>query len=568
MLSTNASAMSLNVDLDPPLQDLEPSISTPRRLPTTTASIPRGSLVAEGNKLDSPELGAAATCPNINSSNSPVPRQQRSSPSIDNFQTDSSPLNTYHSGYGYGHAEEPVEQPRSTLSPIRLTTTTTASSLASYLPASIRARLSPEQSPPQNKRLQQQSADYQDDDMGLTGEGRKTRKDLAEAQTLGSTDMSQPPKAVSEGCPSPETTPKRLVRTSTAGPADNAPKSAGPATAPSRLSLLTMFSRPPPAVTAEMHDELLSLNVDEALFPPGTPATKDAFSPAAFKNLQTQATGLLTKMQNAYRQKAQALADVEKEREADRDELEEAETRAKHLKFQLEDMASKASEQERRMKQLMEELAAERRARAELERFNPKAMQRLAPSPGGFQSEAGSTISEDLGVDEEELQKRKWRKSNGTDTSFETDDDSMSYAESESVFSRPRSPSVSTIATTRGIETSSVMDMPIPTPQSMRGPNSANYNNNTTASKRTSVASIASTTNRRSTQQMSTFQKLMKGISGDGTDGCRNCKGQDASVAWDTVGLLRDENKQLKHRVGELEDCLEGALDAVNGIGL
>lgn len=122
-----------------------------------------------------------------------------------------------------------------------------------------------------------------------------------------------------------------------------------------------MFSRPPPAITAEMHEELLTLSVEEALFPTGTPATKDAFSPAAFKNLQTQATGLLTKMQNAYRQKAQALVDLEKDREAEREEVEEAETRAKHLKFQLEDMASKATEQERRMQQLMEELAVERR---------------------------------------------------------------------------------------------------------------------------------------------------------------------------------------------------------------
>lgn len=550
MLSTNASAMSLDINLDPPLQDREPTISSPR--PTTaTATNPRGSPVGEEKYFVSHQLGASASPSNNNSSSPPAPRR-RSSLSFDNLQTDSSPLNTFHSGYGCGHAEESVVQPRAAVSPIRLAT---ASSFTSYLPASIRARISPEQLP---QRLQQYFAENNDqDDMGLTGEGRKTRKELAESQTLGNTDMSQPHKAVSEGCPSPETTPKRL-RTSTAGPADSTPKSAGPATAPSRLSLLTMFSRPPPAITAEMHDELLSMNVDEALFPPGTPATKDAFSPAAFKNLQTQATGLLTKMQNAYRQKAQALADVEKEREADKDELEEAETRAKHLKFQLEDMASKAAEQERRMKQIMEELAAERRARAELERFGPKGMQRLAPSPGGFQSEAGSTISEDLGVDEEELQKRKWRKSNGTDTSFETDDDSMSYAESESVFSRPRSPSVSTTTTTRGIETSSVVDMPMPTPQSMRGPS---------ANKRTSVTSVAST-NRRSTQQMSTFQKLMKGISGDGTDGCRNCKGQDASVAWDTVGLLRDENKQLKHRVGELEDCLEGALDAVNGIGL
>lgn len=386
--------------------------------------------------------------------------------------------------------------------------------------------------------------------------------------------MSQPKQAVSEGRPSLDTDPNGLIRTIIPGqtPADIAPKSAGSATTPARLSLLTMFSRPPPAITAEMHEELLTLSVEEALFPTGTPATKDAFSPAAFKNLQTQATGLLTKMQNAYRQKAQALVDLEKDREAEREEVEEAETRAKHLKFQLEDMASKATEQERRMQQLMEELAVERRGRAELERgFNHLATttkstlpaHRLSPSPGGFQSEAGSTISEDLGVDAEEaFQKRKWRKSNGTDTSFETDDDAMSFAESESVFSRPRSPSASTTTTTRGVETGSVVDM-VPTPQSMRGPAAAGG-----ASKRTSVASVASTTNtnRRSTQQMSTFQKLMKGISGG--EGCPNCKGQDASVAWDTVGLLRYENKDLKQRVGELEDCLEGALDAVNGIGL
>lgn len=548
MLSTTASAMSLNVNLDPLLQDQEAAISSPRRPPAVATAL-QGSPTEEDEQLVSHQLGTATTIGNIHRPSAP---RRRSSLKFNNIQTDSSPLNEFHSGYGCGHADEPVEQPHSSSSSIR---SVTASSFTSYLPASIRARLSPDKAP---ERLQQRLTEDDQDDMGLTGEGRKTRKELAESQTLGSTNMSQPQQALSEGCPSPETTPKRLVRSSTSGPADNAPKSAGPATAPSRLSLLTMFSRPPPAVTAEMHDELLSMNVNDALFPPGTPATKDAFSPAAFKNLQTQATGLLMKMQNAYRQKSQALADFEKEREADSEELEEAETRAKHLKFQLEDMASKASEQERRMKQLMEELAAERRARAELERFNPKAMQRLSPSPGGFQSEAGSTISEDLGVDEEELQKRKWRKSNGTDTSFETDDDSMSYAESESVFSRPRSPSASTTTTTRGVETSSVMDMPIPTSQSMRGPS---------ANKRASVASVAST-NRRSTQQMSTFQKLMKGISGDGTDGCRNCKGQDASVAWNTVGLLRDENKQLKQRVGELEDCLEGALDAVNGIGL
>ena len=69
--------------------------------------------------------------------------------------------------------------------------------------------------------------------------------------------------------------------------------------------------------------------------------------------------------------------------------------------------------------------------------------------------------------------------------------------------------------------------------------------------------------------QMSAFQKILKGISGDEpAAGCQNCKGQDASVAWDTVGMLRDENRYLKTRVGELEVAVEGALDFVNGIGM
>ncbi|PTB74229.1 hypothetical protein M440DRAFT_1393341 [Trichoderma longibrachiatum ATCC 18648] len=70
--------------------------------------------------------------------------------------------------------------------------------------------------------------------------------------------------------------------------------------------------------------------------------------------------------------------------------------------------------------------------------------------------------------------------------------------------------------------------------------------------------------------QMSTFQKLFKGISGDPNrdiNGCRNCQGQDASIAWDTVGLLKAENKTLKERVSELEVAVEEVLDVVNGVG-
>lgn len=55
---------------------------------------------------------------------------------------------------------------------------------------------------------------------------------------------------------------------------------------------------------------------------------------------------------------------------------------------------------------------------------------------------------------------------------------------------------------------------------------------------------------------------------GGGAYGCRKCQGQDSSVAWDTVSLLRDENKGLKHRVAQLEVAVDGALDLVNGIAM
>lgn len=287
-----------------------------------------------------------------------------------------------------------------------------------------------------------------------------------------------------------------------------------------------------------LDDELYNLDIESALFPPGPPTDRDTFSPAAFKNLQTNATGLLSRMQNAYRQRVVALRDLEGERAAQSDELEEAETRATHLKMQLEGMALKAAEQEKAMQQLMDQLMAEKRARAE---------EKLAREKGIALIPDGSMVPQDLGVVDDQL-RRTWRKSGcttKTDTSFETDEEES--VESESVFSRSRSPTIPP-STVDG----SVMDAP---------------------SSHVRSGGVLRSPKPKPGQQMSTFQKIIKGISGDveesgGTNGCRNCRGQDASVAWDTVSLLRDENRHLKQRVGELEVAVEGALDLVNGIGL
>ncbi|KAK0673967.1 hypothetical protein QBC41DRAFT_105182 [Cercophora samala] len=287
--------------------------------------------------------------------------------------------------------------------------------------------------------------------------------------------------------------------------------------------------------TMEAHDELLSLNIEAALFPPSTTSTQgtdhNSFSPAAFKNFQTNAIGLLTKYQTAYKTQSITIHNLRQEQSAQKDELEEAETRAKHLKFQLENMAKELAEQERKVRALSEELQFER------ERSK-------APSV---------VLSEDLGVDKIRRHKRR----SGESWSGEGEggeDDEVESAESESVFSsRCRSP---------------VPETPV-----QGGFPNGNGGGSRLGTPMTAITTTITTTTPRQQHQpkpaapMNAFQKIFRGVTGE-EQGCRNCKGQDASVAWDTVGLLRDENRHLKTRVGELEGVVEGALDLVNGIGM
>ncbi|KAH0495423.1 hypothetical protein TgHK011_008978 [Trichoderma gracile] len=302
---------------------------------------------------------------------------------------------------------------------------------------------------------------------------------------------------------------------------------------------------PAPVVVSKSDDELLNLNIEASLFPNGAPPDGQAFSPAAFKNLQQTATGLLKKFQTAYHRQAQTIQELMAEKEAQDDEKAEADTRTRHLKMQLEGMAQKLADTEGVMQALMEELNKEKRLRME-ERANARD-KFLTPSEG--------SISEDLCVEEDQQQrKRGWRRSgetSKTDFSFETDEDSV---EAASIFSRPRSPTLTALSV--------ISDVESPAPPGPPSRTSTFGGGNGPAPARVL----------RSSQppQMSTFQKLFKGISGDPNrdiNGCRNCQGQDASIAWDTVGLLKAENKTLKERVSELEVAVEEVLDVVNGVG-
>ena len=291
-------------------------------------------------------------------------------------------------------------------------------------------------------------------------------------------------------------------------------------------------------------DELMNLDIHGALFPGSQ--QQDTFSPAAYKNLQMTATGLLQKFQTAYQQRTIAYQELKAERAAQAEEKDEAETRMHHLKMQLEGMARRAAEQEAVMQSLMEELTQEKRMRME---------ERQVSREKGTSVSEGSSLSEDLGV-EEDQQRSKWRRSAGTlksDLGCETDDESS--IEEASVFSRSRSP---TIATT--VTEVSHLEPPHPVPQ-VKTPTLGTPRNPPAARP-------------VGQPQMSAFQKLFKGISSDSpkenatTSSCRNCEGQAVSVAWDTVNLLKDENRGLKERVGELEGAVEGAIDVVNGIAV
>ncbi|KAL7788298.1 hypothetical protein V8C37DRAFT_238817 [Trichoderma ceciliae] len=296
----------------------------------------------------------------------------------------------------------------------------------------------------------------------------------------------------------------------------------------------------PAPVMVPQNDELISLCIETALFAKGSPPDGQTFSPSAFMNLQQTATGLLKKFQTAYQRQAVTIQELMAEKEAQDDEKAEAHTRTRHLKMQLEGMAQKLAETEGVMQALMEDLNKEKRLR----------MEERAAARDKFLTPSEGSISEDLGVEEDQQhRKRGWRRSgetSKTDFSFETDEDSV---EAASIFSRPRSPTLTALSIISDVDSS-------PAPP---GPPS-----------RTSTFGPSRPIRNSQPPQMSTFQKLFKGISGDANkdiNGCRNCQGQDASIAWDTVGLLKAENKTLKERVSDLEEAVEEVLDVVNGVG-
>ncbi|OAL51400.1 hypothetical protein IQ07DRAFT_586918 [Pyrenochaeta sp. DS3sAY3a] len=279
---------------------------------------------------------------------------------------------------------------------------------------------------------------------------------------------------------------------------------------------------PPSASSPTYHnpdDELLNLNISQALFPHG-PA--DPLAPSSFHDLLTNAEALLSRYQSSYRQLSTSLVDAHAEQSAQEDELDEADTRVRHLKMQLETMAARANEQDEQMRKLMDDLAFERRTRKEEEAARKRSLALIRGSAPCEHQSCQDTPRRHNRVSNSEI---------SVDSGFESECET----DAASVFSR-------NCLSPTGTDRSSVLD--------------SEMHDSTPKAQKPQVL-----------ERRSTYDKVRDGSVklDQGGWGCANCEGGAQAAVWGRLSKEREENRILRHRVETLEEAVEGALNVVDG---
>ena len=280
------------------------------------------------------------------------------------------------------------------------------------------------------------------------------------------------------------------------------------------------FTRKPTFSTPsklQPQDELASLNINASLFPNGP---VDPLNPAAFNDLLLNATHLLQRMQTAYKEKTNFIASLQPELDAQREEVEEADIRSKHLKLQLEDMGRQAQEQGMAMQDMARQLAEEK-VRGEEGEETARTVRLIRRS---------TTDSRD-GDDEETPTRRRKRTSGGSasDSGFESDLESV-FSGGSNVETPISPPSVS--ATSDYADSPSDLQQP-------KGRDALLTIQRRAAAGSTVPSNRSSISNKRL-----------------GSEG----------AAWATVEALRGENRALKMQVEQMEGTLQGCIDFVSGL--
>lgn len=352
------------------------------------------------------------------------------------------------------------------------------------------------------------------------------------------------------------------------GSSSNMPNKAPSSAAPSRFNFFS--PKTPPKQTIQLpqrmieDDDLLSLDIHAALLPHSS-SSQDALSPSAFKDLLMNAEGLLLRLQTAYKLRSLSVHELEAEKEAQDDELDEAETRAHCLKSQLEEMSDRVAEQDKVIEDLVEQLATEKQARAEEKLARERSIALIS------RDRRASEAVDDLGPfskrSPQSHRPRRWRESGGS-ASTECDSDAELASPTDSVFSRSRSPAPTITSMLSSATCASADTTPEILQASFARVVSLQPAGISQQHQRANPIVVSQPPPPR--KPSTTLQKILHGMSPTTTSsgaGCENCRGGDAGVAWDTVGLLRAENRGLKERVGSLEGAVETALDLCSGIG-
>ena len=172
---------------------------------------------------------------------------------------------------------------------------------------------------------------------------------------------------------------------------------------PSGLSKSPVLSSSPTRPSRDLgtlieSDSLYMLDINRQLFPDGPVDTLD---PSSFHTLLANATSLAQTLHKAYKSRVMESHNQNSELAAQTDELDEAETRARHLKMQLSDMSARMTDTETSLRtQLVEETRRRQAAEVQLqELLHGRKHQRIhssATSDSGFESDLDNNTSPTL----------------------------------------------------------------------------------------------------------------------------------------------------------------------------
>ncbi|EFE40433.1 hypothetical protein TRV_04916 [Trichophyton verrucosum HKI 0517] len=291
------------------------------------------------------------------------------------------------------------------------------------------------------------------------------------------------------------------------------------------------------------NDKLLNLDIKSILC---HPSFADLPPEEALHSFRANAENLLREFQESYKLRTFALHGAVAEKNAQEDELEDAQSRIKNIKSQLDGMAARVVEQDKALKALTEELKAERQKYQDEIKTKQQQQQKQpedAATPTRHSKGTHSKNSSGVTIT--------------SDSGFDSGDESIA----ESVFSRENDDGASVNTRFSAV--------------SMASPSATATQPSPAVSAPTSSPSTPKAA-QPAPQRESAYGRVLKGISSSalGTSfnaltssrlKCPDCRANGSSDASTVTSILREENRYLKNRIIDLENAVEECISLVGG---